>query len=272
MLTTENTGTETSATKANTIHTLPRLDKQSLAECVARQQPVVFRSAVAHWPLVNAAQTSFAHLSDYLRQYDQKVVMQAMIARPQERGRIFYRADFKAFNFQRMNGYLEDALDFLGDPGNTATGPTFYLGSMEVPHYLPGLEHDCVLDALPHAVMPKIWIGNRVVVPTHNDNYENIACVTAGRRRFTLFPPEQEENLYIANVPKTPAGREVSRVDLARPDLQKFPRFKEALKHAVVAELEPGDAIFIPYQWWHNVESLRDINILVNFWWRRSDD
>lgn len=257
--------------QANTIRTLPRLDKHSLADCVARQQPVVFRSAVSHWPMVKAAQTSFARLSDYLLQYDQRIPMQAMIARPEERGRIFYRADFKAFNFQRMNGYLENALDFLGNPANTAGSPTFYIGSMEVPHYLPGLEDECVLDALPKTVMPKIWIGNRVVVPTHNDNYENIACVTAGRRRFTLFPPEQEENLYIARVSRTPAGREVSKVDLSQPDFQRFPRFKEALNHAVVAELAPGDAIFIPYQWWHNVESLRDTNILVNFWWRQSD-
>lgn len=201
-------------------------------------------------------------------QYDQKVLMQAMLAKPKERGRIFYRSDFRAFNFQRMNGYLKDALEFLGDPGNSETGPTFYIGSMEIPHYLPGLEKDCLLDVVPESAVPKIWIGNRVVVPTHNDNYENIACVTAGRRRFTLFPPGQKRNLYIADVPRTPAGREVSRVDLGRPDFQQFPLFKEALNHAVVAELEPGDAIFIPYRWWHNVESLENINILVNFWWR----
>src|SRR5690554_1049186 len=255
--------------QANTIRTLSRLDKHSLADCVTHQQPAVFRSAVSHWPMVQAAQTSFARLDDYLRQYDQKVLMQAMLAKPQERGRIFYRADFKAFNFQRMNGYLDDALDFLGDPANTAGGPTFYIGSMEVPDYLPGLENECVLDALPPTVMPKIWIGNRVVVPTHNDNYENIACVTAGRRPFTLSPPEQEENLYIVRAAKTPAGREVSRVDVAQPDMESFPRYKKALQHALVAELEPGDAIYIPYQWWHNVESLAEVNVLVNFWWKR---
>ncbi len=258
-----------SGADAKVIRIMSRLDKTTLADCVERQQPVVFRSAVSHWPIVQAAQTSFAHLSDYLTNYDQNMLMQAMIAKPQERGRIFYRSDFKAFNFQRMNGYLKDALDFLGDQGRVGSRPTFYIGSMDVSHYFPGLERDCVLDVLPQNVTPKIWIGNRVVVPTHNDNYENIACVTAGRRRFTLFPPEQKKNLYIADIPKTPAGREVSMVDLSQPDLEQFPLFKEALDHAVVAELEPGDAIFIPYQWWHNVESLQDINILVNFWWGR---
>ena len=31
--------------------------------------------------------------------------------------------------------------------------------------------------------------------------------------------------------------------------------------------LEPGDAIYIPYGWWHGVESLEAVSILVNYWW-----
>ncbi len=33
------------------------------------------------------------------------------------------------------------------------------------------------------------------------------------------------------------------------------------------ATLDPGDAIFIPTPWWHAVESLDKINVLVNYWW-----
>jgi hypothetical protein len=52
-------------------------------------------------------------------------------------------------------------------------------------------------------------------------------------------------------------------------DPGRFPRFAEALAAASVAELGPGDAIFIPTLWWHHVESLdARLNVLVNYWWK----
>jgi hypothetical protein len=34
-----------------------------------------------------------------------------------------------------------------------------------------------------------------------------------------------------------------------------------------VTTLEQGDAVYIPYGWWHAVDSLDTLNILVNYWW-----
>jgi hypothetical protein len=104
-------------------------------------------------------------------------------------------------------------------------------------------------------------------VQTHYDLYYNIACVVGGRRRFTLFPPEQVGNLYPGPLEYTPAGTPLSMVPLHEPDLGKYPRFTEALRHAVTAELEPGDALYIPFGWWHHVQSLTPFNALVNYWW-----
>jgi hypothetical protein len=64
----------------------------------------------------------------------------------------------------------------------------------------------------------------------------------------------------------------VSLVDITRPDLERFPRYAQALAHAQVVELEPGDAVFVPSMWWHHVESLADFNVLINYWWRQSPD
>ena len=115
--------------------------------------------------------------------------------------------------------------------------------------------------------MPRIWIGNRSLVSTHFDLSDNIACVVAGRRRFTLFPPEQLPNLYVGPLDHTMAGQPASMVELNAPDFERFPRFREALAAAVTAELEPGDAIYIPTLWWHQIEALAPFNILVNYWW-----
>jgi hypothetical protein len=83
-----------------------------------------------------------------------------------------------------------------------------------------------------------------------------------------MFPPDQIRNLYPGPLELTPAGQPVSLVDVRNPDLERFPRYAEALGAAEVAELEPGDAIYIPALWWHNVEALEDFNILINYWWR----
>jgi hypothetical protein len=85
-----------------------------------------------------------------------------------------------------------------------------------------------------------------------------------------LFPPEQLSNLYVGPLEFNPAGQAISLVDLANPDFERFPRFAEALKHARVAVLEPGDAVLIPSLWWHQIEALDAFNALVNFWWRQS--
>jgi hypothetical protein len=96
--------------------------------------------------------------------------------------------------------------------------------------------------------------------------------VVAGRRRFTLFPPEQLANLYVGPLDFAPAGQAISLVDLENPDLDRFPRFAEALVHAQSAELQPGDIIYIPSMWWHHVQGLESLNVLINHWWRDAPD
>ena len=96
---------------------------------------------------------------------------------------------------------------------------------------------------------------------------DNLACVVAGIRRFTLLPPDQIGNLYVGPLDPTPSGQAISLVDFNDPDLPRHPRFAEALKQARSAVLHPGDAIRIPSMWWHHIESLACFNLLINYWW-----
>ena len=237
------------------------------ADVLQSTQPVLLRGLVSHWPLVQAARRSDAEFCDYLRAFDAAERLQLWRGAPGIGGRFFYNDDFSGFNFERQRCTLGQVLDELlaGSPD------AVYLGSTEIDRAFPALRRDNDLPALAgFEPLVSLWLGNRIRVAPHFDLPDNIACVVAGRRRFTLFPPDQVANLYIGPLDHTPAGQPISLVDAAQPDLERFPRYAEALRHAQVFELEPGDALFLPSQWWHGVESLDAVSGLVNFWWRQS--
>ena len=56
----------------------------------------------------------------------------------------------------------------------------------------------------------------------------------------------------------------------SEPGDPRFPRFENARDRALVVELEPGDALYVPKLWWHQVEALEAFNVLVNYWWNPS--
>jgi hypothetical protein len=164
---------------------------------------------------------------------------------------------------------LGDVIGTLIELIGQEEAPAIYMGSTPVSEILPGFAAENAIAFLEPALAdPRIWIGNRSIVAAHFDESDNIACVVAGRRRFTLFPPGQVANLYIGPLDFTMAGQPSSMVSLADPDFDKFPRFHDALAAARTAELGPGDAIYIPTLWWHHVETLGPFNILINHWWR----
>ena len=233
-------------------------------------RPWVHRGLVAHWPLVQAGRRSGAEAAACLRAHWGGEPVGLLLAPPEAQGRFFYNDSFTGMNFRRETAALDGLLDALIKLADDPAPPALYMGSTAVDACLPGLRADNDLPLGDRHPLVSIWLGNRSRIAAHYDLPDNIACVVAGRRRFTLFPPEQLANLYVGPLDLTPAGQPVSLVDFARPDLARHPRFAQALEHAQVAELEPGDAVFIPGMWWHHVESLAPFNVLVNYWWRQS--
>ena len=233
-------------------------------------EPMVFRGLASNWPLVEMRERSIADVRDYLLRFYDGAPVTAFVSETDIGGRIFYSDGLEQINFRQIKTRLDDVFERIERCQDDAGSPTVYMGSAALSKVLPGLGDENSLPAgdLPASV--RIWIGNRTTVAAHYDVLENIACVCAGRRRFTLFPPEQLPNLYVGPIDFTPAGQSISLVDLKNPDFEKYPRFAEALEHAQSALLEPGDAIFIPGMWWHHVEGLEPFNILINHWWRES--
>jgi hypothetical protein len=229
-------------------------------------EPVVMRALVRDWPAVAAARESDAAIVDYLVACRPARPIQAIAARPEENGRFFYNADMTGLNFIQGRGRLEDFLRDLLLAKGSEHPPAMAVQSEILPEVLPAFAEANRLALVP-GIAPRIWIGNRIRVAPHYDIKENIACCVAGRRRFTLFPPAQLANMYPGPFEITPAGTPVSMVDPQAPDLARYPKFRQAWAAAQQAELEPGDALYIPYTWWHGVESLEPVSILVNYWW-----
>lgn len=230
-------------------------------------RPVVLRGLVANWPAVAAARRGTASLAEYIRRFDAGRAASLFVGAPQIGGRFFYRDDMSGFNFERGQITLPLLLDTLVREAGNPAPPALYAGAATAADHFPGWTRENPLPLATADAVPRIWIGNASRVSAHFDASSNVAAVVAGRRRFVLFPPEQARNLYVGPLDTTMAGQPTSMVDLEAPDLDRFPRYREAAATMQVAELEPGDALFVPSLWWHEVRAYGPLNVLVNYWW-----
>ncbi|MFL6725672.1 MAG: cupin-like domain-containing protein [Sphingomicrobium sp.] len=229
-------------------------------------QPALLRGLHRDWPLVREGLKSAKEAADYLIGFYRGQPVSAITLPAAEHGRIFYNKDVTGYNFTRTQEDLRNVLGALLKDVQAPDGRAIAMQAIPAHETLPGFTDQHAM-ALAPAIIPNLWIGSAAIVAPHYDLWENIACVAVGRRRFILFPPEQLPNLYVGPIDNTPAGAPVSMVPLVEPDLDRYPRYREALAAAQTAELGPGDAVYIPYMWWHGVLALDPFNILVNYWW-----
>jgi hypothetical protein len=231
--------------------------------------PFVVRGLVSDWPLVEAGRRSARDARAYLLQRGVDRRFTVSVGAPGSGGRLFYD-DAMGMNFRTLQAKLPEIFAKIEAGEGKPDAHAIYLASIDVHQFFSGLHEANHVDLGERSCLASIWMGTPTRIAAHNDFPNNLACVAVGRRRFTLFPPEQFRNLYLGPVDNTPAGRAVSMVDFHAPDFGRHPRFREAMRHAQVAELDAGDALYIPSMWWHHVEGLEPFNALVNYWWRES--
>lgn len=247
------------------------IDAIPYRELLAAQAPVILRGVARDWPLVAAAGESDEAAIAYLERFDSGQPVVGFTGTPEIAGRFHYNAGLTGFNFDGARVVMAEFLARIRASLDAPAPDSLYIGSTDLDRYLPGFraENDLPLTdpMFAHGVLASIWIGNRTTAQAHHDMSHNLAICAAGRRRFTLFPPDQVANLYPGPLEPTPGGQVISMVDFAAPDFAAHPRFADATAHAQVAELEPGDLLFYPALWWHHVEALERFNVLVNYWW-----
>nr|WP_307090063.1 cupin-like domain-containing protein [Sphingomonas faeni] len=144
------------------------------------------------------------------------------VGAPTIAGRFLYREDMNGFNFDRWTAPFRAVANMLLGDLATGAGPAIYSGAASAAEHVPTFAADNPMPLLDPTATPRLWIGNAVTVSTHYDTADNIACVAAGHRRFTLFPSEQVANLYVGPLENTISGQPVSMVDRWRPTWTAF--------------------------------------------------
>ncbi|XP_058665611.1 HSPB1-associated protein 1 isoform X1 [Ammospiza caudacuta] len=110
-----------------------------------------------------------------------------------------------------------------------------------------------------------LWIGSEGAnTPCHLDSYGcNLVLQVQGRKRWHLFPPGDTSFLYPTRIPYEESSI-FSKVNIANPDLKRFPEFRNSTAHVVT--LSPGQVLFVPRHWWHYVESIDPVTVSINSW------
>ncbi len=236
-------------------------------EVVEGCQPVILRGLVGDWPVVRAARDSPRALITYLSAFDTGAQIEAYFGDPSIAGKYYYGEGLKGFNFERRSMKFIEALTAIVDAFERPGGQSVYAGSVPCRDCLPAFAAGNPMPLLAPQTAPRIWLGTASNVSSHYDTFDNLACVFAGRRRFTLYAPELISRLYVGPIDHTMAGPPVSLAASSPSDDERFPLFTEVADQAWICDLAPGDALYLPKLWWHQVESTGALNGLVNYWW-----
>jgi hypothetical protein len=243
--------------------TRERFEREVVAQC----RPAVLRGLAADWPAVQAAAISPRALMNYLATFDAGARIEVFFGERAIAGKYYYGENLTGFNFERRVMGFGDALQAIVAALESPDSKSVYAGSAPCRECLPGFAPANVMSLLAPETAPRIWLGTASNVSSHYDTFDNLACVIAGRRRFTLYSPELIGRLYVGPIDHTMAGPPVSLAASSPPDNQRFPLFRDVREQAWVCELGPGDALYLPKLWWHQVESIAAFNGLVNYWW-----
>jgi len=138
--------------------------------------------------------------------------------------------------------------------------------------------------------MLNFWLGDgRARAKIHFDRLENVLAQVSGSKTFVMYPPSDDVHLYYnqslmpsvqmkfefpdkwirkVESPAQPWGHDFSPVNILRPD-PLHPAVAKATP--TICEVAPGDLLFVPSFWWHEVYSSPDVddgwNLAVNWWY-----
>lgn len=246
------------------------------AELFASNQPVLLKGLVKSWPLVKVSPSSPQQMMNELEQHYSGRPMSVYKGASQIKAKFGYNEACNGFNFTSERLTIPQVFDTIRSQLSQSEHDYLYINSLNLHDGFPDLDktHQLNFDHPEfhnNTPVAKIWLGTESVAAAHFDQPKNIACCVYGKRRFTLFPPDQIQNLYPGPLTPTPGGQVVTMADITEPNFERFPKLRKALESAYVVDLEPSDALYYPNMWWHQVQAFERFNVMVNFWWMTAE-
>jgi len=224
-------------------------DAEFIERYVRGSRPVVLTHLTADWPAMRRwsphdLKKRFGHLNVEIqaeRNADTRY----------EENKLAHRKE------QRLSEFVDRVL---------AGGPTndYYMTAnnevLRQPGFAPLLEDigslPAICDRTQLTSASSFWFGPAgTVTPLHHDTLMLFHTQIVGRKRWRFISPLETPRLYNFNGVYSP-------IDVDRPDLARYPRFAEVTMLEVV--VEPGETVFLPLGWWHQVTSL-DISMSFSF-------
>ncbi|SDZ25593.1 Cupin-like domain-containing protein [Amycolatopsis xylanica] len=130
-----------------------------------------------------------------------------------------------------------------------------------------GFDAEALFDYRHSLNAANLWISHQgVFTQSHFDELENFNIALEGRKRFVLAPPGLRG--YYPRSLLRGFGDKSRAFDFDDVDPRRFPKLAARLAERRELILEPGQMLYVPLGWWHQVESLDEMNINLNFWLR----
>lgn len=114
---------------------------------------------------------------------------------------------------------------------------------------------------------PKFWLSKKnTITKLHRDTADNLIIQIYGIKKWTIYPLNLQDFLYYTNtLPIQHYSSQRSLVDITNPDLVKYPLFKHIQNYKLEIMMYPGDLLFLPLGFAHEVETISD-SIMFNYW------
>ncbi|MGC7837682.1 cupin-like domain-containing protein [Pseudomonas wayambapalatensis] len=211
--------------------------------------PLVLTEALEEWPLFKMPRhTAIEYLSDV-----QGITRHGHYAQ-------------KAFSSERefrTTALRDFAAHIAQSSEHGSEEPPAYMGNNQVPEqwlqlirFPPYFHHSLYIS-------PRFWLGPKgTLTPLHRDDTDNLFAQVWGEKSMLLAAPHHREALGCwATSPL--GGLEGCDFDPDNPDFEGFPAARDV--EFLHVHLGPGDLLFLPEGWFHQVTSL-STSLSINFW------